>query len=95
MDGYTTITTLHEARCLDGAAAGFDQYEVPLRNGHQFYGMSFVSGFGPDVAVPVINAVSGSPDLLLWVWFVISSGLHYGVNIEIIGPVGVPYHEAW
>jgi hypothetical protein len=28
-------------------------------------------------------------------WFVSDGVLYYGLNVAIVGPAGVPYHEPW
>ena len=93
--GYT-IRTLHEGRCLHGdSAPGIDLYGIPLFNGHELSGTSTVTGFAPSGGFPVYHAVPDSPYQLLEVWFLLKDILYYGINVQVVGPAGIPYQEAW
>ena len=91
--GYA-ISTLHESRCKSNygdSAPGFDVYEIPLYNAHEFEGTSLVYGGG--LVAPAV--MTGPNKVAVHAWFVSDGVLYYGLNVAIVGPAGVPYHEPW
>ena len=96
VSGYA-IRTLHETRCMytGTPVVGLDLYVVPLYNGHQIQASTMLSGYSPSIAYPLDHEVPNTSLHLLEIRYIIKAILYYGVNVTLVGPAGVPFHEAW